>query len=457
MLRIAAPSVTPELAWIVSVLIGEFIGVEYRLDTGEEGLFEIALGPASIVMPDCFFGAAQALWLHPDSLPGTSRTMLDLGALGDEAGVVPNKIPVIYGEAAQGITQDGQSIRVPIDIFGSAFVMLSRYEEAIVPERDAHGRFPGRASIAWRYGFRDRPIIDEYVAILAACIGRLWPGIAVRRPQPRTVVSCDVDHPYHSGARSLSRAFRRSAGELLRKGSLSDALRPMRNYIASRAGDWTHDPYYHTVDWMMDVNERAGNTVAFNFIPEVTDPVYDGICTITDSAVRAMLRRIAGRGHEVGIHPGYRACSEDTNIAFLRRRLECVLDQEGVPRRVSGGRQHYLRWSTRIPPRWDAAGLVYDSTLGYAESGGFRCGTCREYPMYDLHARRPLRTRQRPLVCMEAAMFDATRVGPSDAAFDAMRSLKQAARRVGGDFTLLWHNSSLDTPREREMYCHLIE
>ena len=456
MLRITAPAVSPELSWIVSVLFGDFLGIKYSLDVGTSGCFEIAHASRRIVMPDRFFDACGEAWLRAATLPGTPMRMLDVGSFADEAATVSTTIPVIYGDAENLLTCSEERIYLPIDIFGSAFLMLSRYEEAVISDRDAHGRFPAAASVAWRNGFFDRPIIDEYTAILAACMRRLWPGMELKRPQFRTLVSCDVDHPYHAGARSLSRTFRRTAGELLRKRTVRDAIRPVYNYIASRGGDLTYDPYYYTVDWMMDVNERAGNAVAFYFIPEVTDPLYDGDCTITDTAVRAMLRRIAGRGHEVGIHPGYRACTGDANLAFLRRRVECVLEQEGASRKVAGGRQHYLRWSTYTPRQWDAAGLAYDSTLGYAECGGFRCGTCRDYPMYDLHARGPLKTRQRPLVCMEAAFFD-TGTECTDAAFDAMCRLKQAARRVGGDFTLLWHNSSLETPRTREMYCHLIE
>ena len=37
------------------------------------------------------------------------------------------------------------SIRLPIDIFGAAFFMLSRYEEAVLPDRNHHERFTATA------------------------------------------------------------------------------------------------------------------------------------------------------------------------------------------------------------------------------------------------------------------------------------------------------------------------
>ena len=455
-LRIAAPDISPELRWIVSVLFDEYLGLDYCLVPGSPGRFVITLDAKRIEMPDIFFAISKTAWLQERSLPATAGGRLDIGKAGLDAAVVSAFIPVIYGDAGKSIAIDDELIEIPLDIFGAAFVMLSRYEEAVVTTRDMHDRFPANASLAWRHGITSRPIIDEYVEVLWSCIKRLWHGLERKRRVARNVVSCDVDHPYHASARSLPRLVRRSAGELLRKRSVGGAVKPVRNYFASRSGDWKNDPYYHTVDWIMDVNERAGNRVAFYFIPEITDPLVDGHCTITDSAVRAMLRRIAGRGHEIGIHPGYLTYRSEHGIARARRALEAVLEQEGVQGTVLGGRQHYLRWSTQTPRHWETARLEYDSTLGYAECGGFRCGTCHDYPMYDLHERRPLKIRQRPLVCMEVAVIDAAGLGLSESAADAMRRLKHAAHRVGGNFTLLWHNSSLESGGARDMYCSLI-
>ena len=73
------------------------------------------------------------------------------------------------------------------------------------------------------------------------------------------------------------------------------------------------------------------------------------------------------------------------------------LDNPGIQQAQLGGRQHYLRWKTPDTAiAWDAAGLDYDSTLAFADRGGFRCGVCYEFPMYDLKNRRPLNLLQRP-------------------------------------------------------------
>jgi peptidoglycan/xylan/chitin deacetylase (PgdA/CDA1 family) len=207
---------------------------------------------------------------------------------------------------------------------------------------------------------------------------------------------------------------------------------------------------------MMDVNEKAGNTAAFYFIPEITDPVMDDTCVITDDAVRAMMRRIAHRGHEIGIHPGYRTYHNVRKIISGKRRLQYVLAEEKIAQRITGGRQHYLRWTTRTPALWDAAGFEYDSTLGYADHAGFRCGTCHEYRMYDLHRRKALQLRQRPLICMECSVTVYMGCGFTDFAFATMSKLKRAAQKFNGNFTLSWHNSYLEAAPARDIYREVI-
>jgi hypothetical protein len=447
-----------ERRWITSVLMESFLGLGYELR------FESHAEPRSYVcieadgckleIADDFFARAEGNWLSEASLPEMPLALWDITGETIAPNLTDASLPVLFG--APGLMQYEQGARIGLDIFGAAFFMLSRYEEAVPGQRDEHDRFPAAASAACRGGFLHRPIVDEYVELLWSAIHRLWPQVKRRRRTFATVVSCDVDHPYHPGAASLHRMVRRSAGEFIRTPSLSTALGPLRNYVASRNGNWRHDPYYHAVDWMMDVNEKAGNRVAFYFIPEITDRAMDGVCLIGDRAVTWMLKRIAARGHEIGIHPGYRSYQEARQILSAKNSLQQALDKAGIRQQVAGGRQHYLRWSTRTPAAWHAAGLRYDSTLSYAERAGFRCGTCHEYPMYDLAERKPLSLWQRPLICMESSVIVYAGHGHTDKALDCMRQLKQAARKVNGSFTLLWHNSSLEAAAARDMYREII-
>jgi hypothetical protein len=103
---------------------------------------------------------------------------------------------------------------------------------------------------------------------------------------------------------------------------------------------------------------------------------------------------------------------------------------------------------------WADNGLKYDSTLGFADHAGFRCGTCYEYPVYDLENRRVLPLRERPLIAMDASVIDERYMGlgPTEAAVDYLLELKRHCQRFDGDYVLLWHNQRFTDPREREIY-----
>ena len=86
--------------------------------------------------------------------------------------------------------------------------------------------------------------------------------------------------------------------------------------------------------------------------------------------------------------------------------------------------------------------MRYDSTLGYADREGFRCGTCMAYPLYDLQQDRPLNVWERPLIVMDGTL-QAYRGLTLDQALQSMKQLFGRSMAVGGDFVLLWHNGSV--------------
>jgi hypothetical protein len=101
------------------------------------------------------------------------------------------------------------------------------------------------------------------------------------------------------------------------------------------------------------------------------------------------------------------------------------------------------------------AGFTYDSSGGYPDNPGFRYGTTRAFPMWSWMQQAPLKLRQRPLILMEGSVISYLKLGYSAEAFDLMRVLKKAALKYG-DFTMLWHNSSLSTPEDIDLFSQIL-
>jgi hypothetical protein len=228
----------------------------------------------------------------------------DPRSAGLDAVLCGETVPVIFGESFNPVQPAGV-IRLPLDIIGSAFFMLSRYEELDSLAQDEHGRFPDQAALAVRAGFQQRPVIDEYAEILWAAIQRLCPDMQRAVRGARTLISCDVDLPVDPACASAYRLLKRMVGRSLRQGTARGMSTLVGNYIAVRRGEHGRDPYLQALDWIMEVNSHKGNRVAFNLIPAVTDPAIDQSIDLYDARLLDLMRMVHARGHEIGIHPGY--------------------------------------------------------------------------------------------------------------------------------------------------------
>jgi hypothetical protein len=106
-----------------------------------------------------------------------------------------------------------------------------------------------------------------------------------------------------------------------------------------------------------------------------------------------------------------------------------------------GGRHHYLRWSVgKSWEQWEDLGLLYDSSLGYADEIGFRCGTSHPFPCFSLPRQRQLSLVEEPLIIMDCALQNVVeRQGKS--AYSMALEILSRARTAGGSPAVLYHNS----------------
>lgn len=340
------------------------------------------------------------------------------------------------------------------DVLGLSYWMLSRHEETLNDARDANGRFPAEASHAYRHGYLDRPIVDEWLEVLRLAMQAVWPALALHEPTYSLQLSHDVDTPARYALISPVRLVRNMMTDLLRDRHRDRValLRAPWIWVNSRRRIDAGDPF-NTFEWIMDRSEEAGLRNAFYFLCGRTDRKRDGHYEPEHPAILDLMQRIHARGHEVGLHPSYGSHLDaqvlETEALRLRRNCELA----GLPAQQPGARMHYLRWHTPTTAHGlEAAGLAYDTTLGYAKHPGFRCGTCHEYQAIDPVLAKPIQLRLRPLIVMESTVISNLNTNNAAAAQARLLHYMQACRRVRGCFTLLWHNTMLEQPLQRWLY-----
>lgn len=287
---------------------------------------------------------------------------------------------------------------------------------------------------------------------------RAWPGIVPTQHQFSIRVSHDVDAPSRYGFASAKGLLRAMAGDVLKRGDIQNALRAPWIRLNTRDALHQADPF-NTFEWIMDLSDKHGLTSAFYFICGRTSNM-DADYEPEHPAIRALMRRIHERGHEIGLHPSYGSYQKPELIAQEAQRLRAVLAEENIHQDVLGGRMHYLRWEQPTTLRaWADVGMDYDSTLSYADRPGFRCGTCFEYPAFDPVVGETLKLRVRPLVVMECSVIDVCYLGlgTGNATKAKFVQLKNACRAVEGYFTMLWHNSSIALPVQKNIYISVFQ
>ena len=439
MLLVEAPATyEPERSYVLDVVLHDWLGLEFELRGAQRDDVRIALAGEPdgdcVLVPDVLFATPHRDWLTAASLP----------AVRESGG-----LPILYGPVAPS----NSPAQLGVDVFGSAFFMLTRYEELVVADRDQHDRFPAGASIAARAGFLDTPVVDAYVDLLWEALQRTWPRL---RRSPRAyevVLTHDVDDPLATldhGGRDIMRQL---GGDLLRRGDPRLAMRRAR----SLRGDHSLDPN-NTFDLLMDVSERHGLRSAFYFLAHRDrGPRYDTYL-FEHPWVRSLIRKVSLRGHEIGLHPSFCTYRDAGRTREEFERLLRVAEAEGVRQDEWGGRQHFLRWANPHTWRnWEAAGLSYDCTLGYSEVVGFRTGTCHPYRTYDLRERRTLRLVERPFQVMDVALL-ASASTSLESAYAVVMDIAAQCRRYGGCLGILWHNNTLlRSGREQRWYASLVE
>ncbi len=452
---------TAEYTYVLSVIFYHFLGLEFRCRTvsGPDDTIRVRLAQAPdagvIELPDFFIKAYEEKGPSSSLLPKAPLPIWRAKKELSEVNLVRPDLPVIFGSPLSDGTWfelQGNKARLGLDVLGSAFFMLTRFEEAVLPDRDKHGRFPGNASLAFREGFLDRPIVDEYVEILWAIMKRLWPGIRRKQRSYRVFLSHDVDVPFVAAGRAWPTVIRRAVGDLVKRTDVGLAARTLASRLFQKP---ELDPA-NTFSFILDTSERFGIKSTFFFKAGVTNLKYDVFYDIGSPWIRNLFREIHARDHEIGLHPSYESYRNKDVVKKELERLAEAVSGAGVRQDQWGARQHYLRWEN--PTTWQIyadVGLDYDATLGYADHVGFRAGTCQEFPVFNLITRRDLRLKERPLVIMEVTLLEYMRLNSRDA-LQWVNRLSDLCRWHSGIFSLLWHNSVLDVVRYRKLYLEVL-
>ena len=313
------------------------------------------------------------------------------------------------------------------------------------------------------------PALDLHIAFLRDLISGCGIPLVEIPPVPQgyqfaACLTHDVDHPavrHHKWDHTMYGFLYRAVFDSLRK-TLSGQM-PLRdlfrNWAAALKLPFVHlglakdfwrefDDRYLELEkglrstfFVIPFSNRPGNKSS-GAAPSIRAARY-GAQHIADA-----IRKLTAAGCEVGLH------GIDAWMDSVKGRQE--LDEI---RRVTGAfevgvRMHWLYYDQQSPVVLEQAGAVYDSTIGYNQTVGYRAGTMQAY--------KPLTTNQLlelPLHIMDTSLFYPSHLGLSrQQATSLVRPMLDNAVRFGGTLTINWHDRSLAPERLwGEFYSDLIK
>jgi len=412
MIKITVPNNNiNERKYILDIIFNEFLGLEYSLATGSQH-YKIELENKKILsIEDRFFSK------YPEDLE-----YLHINN-------IPSKIE-------------------ELDIFSASFFMLTRWEECVNKNRDSHGRFPAYESLAFKQGFLERPVVNEYVEKLKRMLLELDSRIIFKKYRYKFMLTHDIDTPFKFY--SMASATKTLAGDLIKRRDIKLFLQNLVCFVKSKF-NYKEDPFY-TFDFILKMNKKYDISSFFFFMSGGTTN-KDNFYKIGDKRIRQLAQDIKKDNNFIGIHPSYNSYSDSTQFQKEKRKLENILNLV-----IEYGRQHYLNFT--IPgtwQNWEDENMIFDSTLGYADRPGFRCGTCYEFNVFNILTREKLSLKEKPLIAMECSLFEERYLNLSyNDSYKMLISLMDTVKKYNGEFVLLWHNDRLVNERQKELYNNIL-
>jgi len=405
-----------EKSYALDVIFRHFLGLEYEITEKATGNYKISFNERHIEVYDSFQDDEIYSFPKPIVVDDDSYTPL-------------------YGDST--IEETSRYVKLNGDIFASAFFMLSRWEERNCQNKDQFNRFSASDSFVFRNNLLHRPLVNEYVEVLWSFLRKLRFDKKRLSKEFKIIPTHDVD------AVKQTSFIRRFLGDIIKRRDLKSAFTTLKNAFVNE---------YDMFDWLMDVSENNGLKSRFYFMAADKSEFDDGYDIRSQ---KSLVNRIIKRGHIVGFHPGFYTYNNTDNFNKEKTRLENVLGET-----VLEGRQHYLRFE--VPgtwKMWNNNGMKVDSTMGYADHEGFRCGTSDEYPVFDVESRKPLDLLERPLVVMEGTLLLYRNLSREESC-KQLDYYKRVCRKYKMPYTILFHNTSFTASKWRgwkKVYSDLVQ
>jgi hypothetical protein len=346
-----------------------------------------------------------------------------------EQGVNDLEISIFYWDEVPCFFNAGSKSVMPFDIFSASFYLLSRYEEYLPHVRDVHERFTAEQSIAFKYRFLEKPLVDIWAYKLLEILQERFPDYEYSSRAYQYISTIDVDNAYAYKYKSLVRTF----GGFI-KDFFSLKLMTFWDRLVVNI-NLRKDPN-NTFEKILALKKQYNiSTIFFFLVADYT--TFDTNVSASKNKFRLLIKTMVDYA-KVGLHPSYFSMKDESLLKKEKERLEQITNMP-----MEKSRQHYLRFS--LPETYQHLidlEIKEDYSMGYASHVGFRASTCTPFYFYDLDFEIQTPLKVIPFALMDTTLNDYMGLTPRQS-LGKIRELKNEVKAVNGTFVTLFHNESL--------------
>lgn len=339
--------------------------------------------------------------------------------------VEAQEIVVRYENSMPFFFQTSDTTVFKSDILAASFYLLSRYEEYLPFQADQHGRFAASESLAYRAGFLQRPMVQEWANLLQIELKKLFPDLIFQSPNYQFQPTFDIDIAWAYQQRPLWR----SVGANLRDLKARNWQQARQRWRTNRKQE---PDVYDVFEELRSWHEQP--LIYFFLLADYNE--YDKNIDWQNPQLQQLIQRL-NETAEIGIHPSYQSNKEHWRISLEINRLKQIIAQP-----ILKSRQHFLK--LHLPTTYQNLiinNILEDYSMGYADAIGFRASTAHSFLWFDLSSNEVSNLRIHPFQVMDVTLKSYLQLTPEKAKKEIEQLIK-ITQRFGGTFISLWHNSS---------------
>lgn len=358
--------------------------------------------------------------------------------------IQPNIQPVWYN-GEKYFFESSKDSDLPFDPLSASFYLVTRYEEYLEFEKGKYNRFQAKESILEKYGLLKKPVVNIWARLMGEKMKERYPEIQIPEPKFYFLPTIDVDNAWAFSNKGLWRTF-----GALAKSAVKGNFPEVNQRIKVLRG--TEKDPYDTFRYLDEVFNGNEDKILFFFL--LGDyKRFDKNISWNNKSFQKLIRETAGK-YTVGIHPSYSSSKKKGKKKLIAEigRLKKITGSE-----VIKSRQHFLRLKfPRTYRRLINAGILEDYTMGYASQTGFRAGICTPYFFYDVKREAVTSLEIIPFQIMDVTLRHYLKLKPEDAIAE-IEALIQEVKKVGGTFSAIWHNETVNDEGEWKGYREVFE